>query len=334
MAHTEAVGETQARLTAKSGLWDRCKTILDALNQKVTYIVGLPAVGLLGSFLAGHFQSHAAYQDKVRAAAVEQISSAEKTYTDVSTALSKAVALQQILLFNYLEAVKGKADADERALETKSARAAYQQYDELRTSLRENIDLLARKVETDIDWASDLGRDAAKVTTIGGDAMSRIALGSYDFDCDKSESMPSFTPGHSTLTLKAPPALLKDNPKARPLSIDWQSAKHQLLTVYYCFEVNHRRIAVVRQWASNSSTQPAEKDNFVKAADDVQTSFDNEAVRLNAFMTLAASAIDFLKVKFRPRGWYCHTPFITEIINAVSNKCLPIHIAAAAVTTG
>lgn len=334
MAHTEALSDSRVHTTAKRGLGERLKRALAAANQKLTYIIGLPAVGLVGSALVGHFQSMSAYQDKVKAEAVLQISAAEKTFTDVSTSFSKAIALQQILLFNYLDAVKGKADSDERALETKSARAAYQQYDDLRTSLRENIDLLARWVEMDIDWASDLGRDAAQQTTLGADPMSRIALGAYNFDCDKPETMPSFNPGESSFSLPVPPQLRQDNPKAQPLGIDWQSAKHHLLTVYYCFDQNHKRIAVVREWASNSSMKPAEKEQFFKTVRDVQANFDREAQRPNAFMTIAAGAIDAVTVKFRARSWYCHAPFIRQAINLFSNRCLPIHMAEAAAPAG
>jgi hypothetical protein len=87
------------------------KRALAAANQKITYVIGLPAVGIVGPALVGHFQSMSVYRDKVKAEAVLQISAAEKTFTDVSTSFSKAIALQQILLFNYLDAVKGKATA-------------------------------------------------------------------------------------------------------------------------------------------------------------------------------------------------------------------------------
>ena len=334
MARSEALSGKQSQAGARRGLWDRLKAVLDGFNQKITYIIGLPAVGLLGSFLVGHFQYLSVYQDKVKAEAAQQISTAEKTFTDASTTFSKAIALQQILLFNYLDAVKGNIDSDERALETKSARAAYAQYDDLRTSLRENIDLLARRVEMDIDWASDPGRDAAKSTVLGVDPMSRIALGTYNFDCDKPQNMPNFNPGESSVTLPVPPELSKENPKAQPLTIDWQSAKHHLLTVYYCFDLNHRQIAVVREWASNSSMRPADKDKFLKKVADVQVGFDHEAERLNAFMTLSASAIEFINVKFRARSWLCHAPLIREAIDLFSRRCMPIHVAQAAAPAG
>lgn len=66
--------------------------------------------------------------------------------------------------------------------------------------------------------------------------------------------------------------------------------------------------------------KPAEKELFLKKVGDVQASFDREALRLNAFMTIAAGAIDALNVKFRARSWYCHAPFIRQVINLFSNK--------------
>jgi hypothetical protein len=80
--------------------------------------------------------------------------------------------------------------------------------------------------------------------------------------------------------------------------------------------------------------KPAEKEQFFKNVRDVQASFDREAERLNAFMIVAAGAIDALTVKFRARGWYCHAPFIRQAINLFSNRCLPIHMAAAPTPTG
>ena len=158
--------------------------------------------------------------------------------------------------------------------------------------------------------------------------------GTYNFDCDKPQNMPNFNPGESSVTLLVPPELRKENPKAQPLTIDWQSAKHHLLTVYYCFDLNHRQIAVVREWASNSSMRPADKDKFLKKVAEVQVSFDHEAERLNAFMTLSTSAIAFINVKFRARSWLCHAPLICEAIDLFSRRCMPIHVAQAAASAG
>jgi hypothetical protein len=230
------------------------------------------------------------------------------------------------LYFNYRDAVRDGSDGDERAMETKNARARYQHYDDLRTSLRESIDLLARNVELKLDWVTDDGRDAA-TAMIGGDPMTRIALGNYDFDCDEEKYMPRFGPGQSHLDLPPPTAVLKNTPKARPIGIDWFSAKHHLLTLYYCFETNHRKITVVRKWAANSPVDTDEKESFLENLDQVQQSFDRVALRLNAFMTLAAQRIEDIHVKFRPRAWYCHTPFVREFIDFYSRMCRPVRTA-------
>ena len=107
----------------------------------------------------------------------------------------RRVTLQQLLYFNYHDATKHHRDGDAQALETKNARAIFKEYDDLRTQLRESIDLMARRVEVTIDWASNTERDAAHAGAFGGDPMSRIALGAYDFQCDDDKYMPNFDPG-------------------------------------------------------------------------------------------------------------------------------------------
>jgi hypothetical protein len=303
------------------GFW----RLVEIVNQKFAYFIGLPIVTVIGSLLASHYQYLVSYDDKVRTIGTEQITAAEATFTDVSTQLSKAITLQQLLYFNYRDAIKSHRDGDAQALETKNARAIFKEYDDLRTQLRENIDLMARRVEVTIDWASNRNRDAAHAGAFGADPMSRIALGGYDYQCDADKYMPSFEAGF--VDVPVPPQLHKDNPKAEPLRIDWYSAKHQLLTLYYCFNANFRGITVVRQWASNSPIGTDEKDAFAKDADKLQDRLDREAIRLNSFITLAARDIDAIRVKFRPRKWYCHLPVVRQIIDHYSQRCTPIRTA-------
>jgi hypothetical protein len=328
MSHSDGIiGRLPAsRDEATPGLWSRCMEYLGRINRGLAYLIGLPVAGFIGTAFVGHFQYISSYHEKVTTVANQQLSAAEAAFGEISTTFSKAITLQQILYFNYRDAVKDDSDGDERAMETKNARARYQHYDDLRTSLRENIDLLARNVELKLDWATDDGRDSA-TALVGGDPMSRIALGNYDFDCDDEKYMPHFAPGKSQVDLPPPPAVLRTNPKAQPIGIDWFSAKHNLLTLYYCFETNHRRIAVVRKWAANSPVDAAEKERFVQKLDETQGSFDRVALRLNAFMILAGHRVEDIHVKFRPRAWYCHTPFVREIIDFYSKMCRPVRTA-------
>lgn len=303
------------------GFW----RLVEIFNQKFAYFVGLPIVTVIGSLLASHYQYLVSYDDKVRAIGKEQITAAEATFTDVSTQLSKAITLQQLLYFNYRDATRHKRESDAQALETKNARAIFKEYDDLRTQLRENIDLLARRVEITLDWASNTRRDAAHAGAFGADPMSRIGLGAYDYQCDVDKYMPSFKTAF--VDVPVPAQLHKDNPKAEPLRIDWYSAKHQLLTLYYCFNANHTGITVVRQWASNSPIRSDERDAFAQNTDNLQDRLDRVAIRMNSFMTLAARDIDAIRVKFRPRKWYCHVPGVRQIIDHYSRRCSPIHTA-------
>ncbi|MGH6666177.1 MAG: hypothetical protein ACREB2_14950 [Pseudolabrys sp.] len=296
-------------------------------KQKFTYFIGLPVVAAIGSFIYSHVDYLTAYQNKVKEVGEQQMKAAEGTYADISKTFSDAITLQQLLFFNYRDAVGSGTDGKDGALETKNARAIYPKYDELRTNLRENIDLLARRVEIDLDWASDPAHDAANAGPLGADQISRLKLGAYDFDCDKN--MPSFAPGTSKLPLQVPPELKKENPNAMPLGIDWYSAKHELLTLYFCFDKDHGRIEAARRWAAMSQADDATKKKFMDQVGDIKESFDREAVRLDTFLTLGARDIEAIRVKFRARRWFCHLIVIRQIVDVFSNRCTPLRTAQA-----
>jgi hypothetical protein len=303
---------------APTGLWGR----IELVNQKFAYFIGLPIVTLVGSLLAAHFQYVAAYEGKVQTISKDQLSAAESAFTDVSSAFSNAITLQQTLYFNFHAAAANGRANDPQALEAQNSRTNFPHYEDARISLRENVDLLARRVELNIDWASDIDRDAANAGDYGADPMSRIVLGQYDFDCDATKYMPSFKYDRSKVEVPVPPDVHKEKPSLKPLGIDWYSAKHELLTMYYCFERNHDRILAAREWSvGNTPSHPKMSD------EEIHESLDREAVRLHAFLTLAARRIEKIRVKFRPAVWYCHFPGVRELYDAVSNKCSPIRTA-------
>jgi hypothetical protein len=313
---------------SRRSLRERCRNLLSGLQNRFHFFVSLPVITVIGSLLASHFQYLSAYQDKVDAEAKQQVSAAETTYTDVSIMFSKAITLQQYLFFDFRDSVKANTFSDGHALNSTDARAIFKQYDELRISLRQNIDLLARRVERDLDWRSDPERDPANVSLVD-DPVTRIKLGAYNFECESQDGpMPDFHPGESNVALPPPPEMLAYNPKAKPLRLDWYSAKHHVLTLYYCFEVAHRRIVAARQWAANGTVDSAAADAFGHSMDSIQISFNREAERLNAFLTLASRRIEIIQVKFRPRPWVCHAPLIRELVDVYSktNYCLPIRV--------
>ena len=324
---TQTASQPADAASAKRTFWVRGQSALTAINEKFHFFVSLPVVTLIGSSLAGHFQYQADYQDKVNAEAKQQVSAAEKTYAEVAATFAKAITLQQIIFFDYRDALAGNNDGDDKALETKNARAIFPVYDQLRISLRENIDLMARKVELDLDWRSDPNRDAAQTTEIGTDTLTRLSLGYYNFECEKDGPMPSFKPALAQIVLPTTEEMHRTNRNAKPLRIDWFSTKHQLLTMYYCFEVAHRRIVAARQWAGNSPVDPAEKAKFIATRATIQINLNREAIRLNSFMTLGANRIELIQVKFRPLPSYCHLPVVREIIDVYSKACTPIRLA-------
>ena len=55
-----------------------------------------------GTILVGHFQYLSAYQDKVKEVGAQKFTAAEPTFANVSSTLSKAITLQQ-LLFDHPE---------------------------------------------------------------------------------------------------------------------------------------------------------------------------------------------------------------------------------------
>jgi len=139
--------------------------------------------------------------------------------------------------------------------------------------------------------------------------------------------MPNF--GTGSVDVQPSKDLLKEKPSAEPLHIDWFSAKHQLLTLFYCFDANHAGLRVVREWAANSTLDQAQKDAFAAKADQTLDRLDREAVRLNSFLTLGARRIDAIHAKFRPSKWYCQVPIVRQYVDHTSRKCTPIRTAQA-----
>lgn len=304
---------------AKAGLWQKVKGAVVRTEKEYVFVKGLAVVSLAGTLIGGYFQYLSSYQDKVSAQAKDDMSAATAAFIDTSTALSTAITLQGMLFYDFLRASKLKASGDGNALATKDAQQLYKSYDDAAAALGENINLIARKMEIYIDWASDLDRDPAAQTTFGTDPISTSMLGAVDFDCDSD--MPNFDPANHAITRK----------KGRTrLSIDWYSAKHHVLTIAYCFHVTHQvSMELVRQWASQSTLDPAAMTAFFAngSADRLQTRLDSEVVRLNAFMSRAMNEIEHIRVKYRPNGLYCSLPGVREAVGLFSNRCTPLRLA-------
>jgi hypothetical protein len=345
----------RAGVSQRPGWRARVGIVFGKTNSVLSYAKGLPVITLIGSLLVGYFQYLNAYQDKVSAQAKDDVVAATSTFTDISNAFSETQTLQQILFFDFSNALDGHSDADDKALGTKDARAIFPTYENARTLLSQNSNLLARKAEMYIDWASDVDRDAAQTRTPTTDPLTELLLGDYNFDCDDSANFPqfettssakgksvsdktdddpchidkdqgNFDPDKSYINLCARRngEIVRDRPA---ITIHWYSAKHQVLTMHYCLQALHARLLAARDWASQSEIGGPAKATFLVEREQTRTELDNQVVRLNAFMSLAMFQIEKIRVKYRPVSFTCHIPFVTSIISWFSRSCTPIRLA-------
>ena len=128
-------------------VWSRIKGALISIYRAFADLKGVSVLGLLGTLIVAYFQYVSAYHDKVSAQSKDDLAAATATFTEATNAFSTAMTLQQTLFFNYRDAVSKNVDGDDKGLETRTAREILKGYDDARTDLRRNIDMLARKVE-------------------------------------------------------------------------------------------------------------------------------------------------------------------------------------------
>jgi hypothetical protein len=314
-----------------------------------TVLSGLFTV--LSSLAVGYFQYLNAYQEKVSSQAKEDMTLAAATFTDISHPFSEMQALQQTLYTDFARAVGEKSEASDKTLTTRNARAISERYEKARIELRENIDLLTRKAEIYIDWASDTYRDPAEKRNVDGDPLSRRVLRDYGFDCSDKFNFPAFGNVHAPNGGMQPKEVADDkycaiaekrgvdettkpedafiricagpNDKAAK-RINWYSAKHHVLTMHYCLEAAHNKLAAARQWAAGSDRYAA-KESDLQGEKEINAQLDDLAGRLNAFNSLALYQMEQIRVKYRPAGLWCKVPFVWNI---ASLNCFPIRTAS------
>lgn len=321
-------------------------------NHGLDIVKGLSLVTVLSSLAVGYFQYLNAYQEKVGSQAKEDMTSATATFTEISRAFSEMQALQQTLYSDFTRAVRDKSDASDQALGTRNARAISERYEKARIELRENVDLLTRKAEVYIDWASNTWRDPAEKHNVDDDPLSRWVLRDYAFDCSDKFNFPAFGNVHAP-DGDTPPREVTDDkycamaekrgvddttrPKdafiricagsndRRAKRIYWYSAKHHVLTMHYCFEAAHDRLAAARQWASGSDRDAANESDILRREKEINAQLDDLASRVSAFSSLALYQMEQIRVKYRPVGFLCSVPFVRNLPSA---NCFPIRTAS------
>jgi hypothetical protein len=307
---------------AKRGFWQSAKRVFIRTEAELSYFKGLTFFGLISTLVVAYFQNLSTYHDKVATMAKQDMAAATEAFTDASTALSVALSLQQRLISDFYAAVPGDTYKNDAAYLTKDARATYKDYADMYSKLHQNYNLLARKTEIYLDWASNAHRDPAANTSPTTDPINMSLLGEFDFDCEKY--MPSFDSGKTTVTLPDP------HHSKDTLVIDWNSAKHHALTTEYCFDVTHKGMTAVLQWGSQTNIDLAQM-SYMTNPDRTKlfktTRATGQVLRLNAFMSLAMFEIEQIRVKYRPNGFICSVPGVGQL-SSLFNRCTPVRTAS------
>jgi len=298
---------------APQGFWTKLKSFV---MQQLSGITIVGVAGLLTTLILAYFQNMSAYQDKVTTQAKDDMTAATQVFAEASTALSSATSLQLQLIDYFYAAVPNDVYKDDKAYPTASARALYQDYVDTYAKLHQNYNLLGRKAEIYLDWPSDPTHDAATNTGPNVDPINMSTLGEFNFDCENQNYMPNFSPDKQRVPL---------NDK---LALDWRSAKHHVLTTQYCFDVTHKKLNGVLEWASKSEISQADWTYLTNK--DIQELFqkirpNNQALRLNAFIGVAMGHIEAIRARYQPKGYWCSVPVVQQIIG---KKCTPVNIAS------
>ena len=323
---------------------------LRTFDHGLDLVKGLSIVTVLSSAAVGYFQYLNNYQEKVSNQAKEDMASATATFTEISTAFSEIQALQRILYSDFTHAIGDKSDGSDQALVTRNAQAVSESYEKAWTTLAKSTEVLSRKAEVYIDWASDTYRDAAGKRNVDDDPLSLSLLRDYAFDCSSDFNFPAFgnvnaadtKPGpdisddtycasgtrigvyDTTLPKDAFVRICPPEKDKHAKRIYWFSAKHNVLTMNYCFEAAHGRLTAARQWASKSHRDTAKEGEIAKANKEISAQIDGLARRLNAFNSLALFQMERIRVKYRPVGPLCSVPLIRNIPDL---SCFPLETA-------
>jgi hypothetical protein len=313
----------------KPGFWQALKRGLIRTEQDFA-VFKLAILSVVGTLIGAYFQNLSTYNDKVAAQAKDDMTAAEQGFADASSALSVPLALQKQLILGYNHAIATNTDSDSTAYETANARSIYKSYTDAYSSLSQNYNLLARRMELYVDWPSNPYRDPATDSAPTTDVIDMSLLNTFGFDCEKN--MPSFqkpdpkdknkddsNKDESKVTLTDP------HDSKNTLTIDWYSAKHNVLTIETCFEITHEAMTPVLQWASGNPVDRAARTKFIDTNFGVfDTRSSNQVLRLNAFMSLVMFDIDKIRVKYRPNSYQCSLPIVRSVL---AKTCMPVRTA-------
>jgi len=261
-------------------------------------------LSLLGWLVSALIQYNSWTVEHRLKAAETDLEQATKTFTETSDLLSRAITLQQMLVYNYIAALETKTDPDNRlAFLGQQAKTVHDDYTRVRIELRQSIDVIVRKAEIYIDWPS-WPTASSPVGKVLRDPLTLSTISAANIDCDSLRA-----PGQDVQAWKAEPT----SSQAGAPQVDWRSAKHHLAVIYTCFDHLHRDIEPIRRWAAafKADQPPAKFDDATRTAmttltDRLRERFDMQIDRLDKFMALAMTRIETVRVRNSPPGFICH----------------------------
>jgi hypothetical protein len=295
--------------------------LLLSLDKPFRFAGKLTSLGAVGVILAAVIQYSSWRDEKNLARHKEELDSAIATFSEISGALSAAMNLQQILFFTH-DAVHDAKDAkDDQKINmlVMNGRDILNQYMKLRTTLRENIDVLTAKADLFIDRPTtpdakrvEPGPEVPQVTS------NRDVLRKNKYDCERD------MPSSRTVMVGSIP-------------IDWSLTRWHVATFYYCLEEIHSALLPVRVWASVEANKDGAKADEKKAgaalysknddqggiapgstkidvhpklsdgnADTIIPDFDRQTTRLNEFMAKSIRKIEEIRLKTKENGFFRH----------------------------
>ncbi len=284
--------------------------------------------------LVGLLQYVSAYHDSVAKLAKDDLDAATSALTEAVSGLSNPLSLQQRLIWNYSFAKKNNTEQDDEAYETKSARSMSKSYEDSVTTLSAGINLLARKMEIYLDLPGDLNHAAAN-SSANVEPISGSSLRDSDFRCDEQKHLPAFGKDESgkdrsTLAL-TPLEADSNNNSSKPLAINWKSAKDNLLTLEYCFELTHQQMGGIRLWASTSTDDKPQPTKSIKSIavdiDGLKTLSKFQERRFHDFMSVATFKIEQFRVRYQPNGLLCTILGVDTALDHFAHVCTPRLVA-------
>jgi hypothetical protein len=270
------------------------KRLVFTLDKSYRFATNFALIGLIGTVIGSYFQYNAWRDEKALARYQDELASSIATFSEVAGALSAVMNLQQILFYSYKNAAGflGPIDDQTRFFLSESAKEQAKEYFAARTSLRKNIDVLAGKTSLFIDRPVETDERRVELLKQPEYVVSdRDSLRSEGFTCQLN--LPRSDPRFEELKTR---------------SIDWNSARDQVATFYWCLDEIHNEMLFVRVWAQSGKIADGDKDNCARQHMMWKSQHDIElqTVRLNALIAVSTKKIEQLRLRDRPRGFLAH----------------------------